>query len=200
MARVALTLALVFLGAMATALPAADPIPGFSLSVTIPKIDEVTFQGITFSAEDITITLTSPSFSVDYSTTNKYVSIDNTAFGIKVGHYKLAGEVASFDISGDGTMDLELTEHIINQASYTSTAADSFCAVDGSVKVFFQTHAAKLDITGMKDESVEQLFMSYVNSNGATIGTTIGTLINTKYGGDINKFIVPALNAICKDL
>merc|ERR1719154_185632 len=64
-------------------------------------------------------------------------------------------------------MDLALTEHIINQVSYTSTAADSFCAVDGSVKVFFQTHAAKLDITGMKDESVQQLFMSYVNSTAA---------------------------------
>ena len=58
----------------------------------------------------------------------------------------------------------------------------------------------QLDITGMKDESVQQLFISYVNSNGATIGTTIGDLINTNYGADINKFVVPAINAICKDL
>merc|ERR1719435_172378 len=137
---------------------------------------------------------------INLATTIKYVSIDNTAFGIKVGHYKLAGKVASFDISGDGTMDLELTDHIINQASYTSTAADSFCAVPGSVKVFFQTHAAKLAITGMKDQSVENLLMSYVNSNGASLGTTIGDLINTNYGADINKFVVPAINAICKDL
>merc|ERR1719452_70755 len=56
-------------------------------------------------------------------------------------------------------MDLALTEHIINQVSYTSTAADSFCAVDGSVKVFFQTHAAKLDITGMKDEQLLNRFI-----------------------------------------
>ena len=52
----------------------------------------------------------------------------------------------------------------------------------------------------MKDESVEQLFISYVNSNGPTIGTRIGDLINMGYGADINKFVVPVINAICKDL
>merc|ERR1711970_1220909 len=177
----------------APATPAPGGLDNWFLEATIPYIPDFTIKGVSVSlGGNISIALTDPDFMYDFKTTAKSVELTDKSFTLSVGHYKIAGNVAGLDISGDGS--------ILFQLSYTTKSADSFCAVDGSVKLAFMTHTASVTITGMKDATVAALITNFVKENQATLGDTVSNLINTNYGADINKYVVPMLNSICGDL
>merc|ERR1711875_29647 len=188
MARLAVTAALL-LGALVSAAP-ADPVPvPTQFSITIPEIPKTTIAGITFQADKgVVLTFTGIKLATSFDTTEKSITLTNGEFEAKVNHYVTSGDVQGLDISGDGTIVLDLGGNVINEISYTSTSADSFCAVAGS---------AKLDITGMKDSSVEQLFETFIDSNQATLGGLVSNLIMTNYGDQINEKLVALINSIC---
>merc|ERR1711862_100418 len=189
MARLAVTAALL-LGALVSAAP-ADPVPvPTQFSITIPENPKTTIAGITFQADKgVVLMFTGIKLATSFDTTEKSITLTNGEFEAKVNHYVTRGDVQGLDISGDGTIDLDLGGNVINEISYTSTSADSFCAVAGSVKLAITTHTAKLDITGMKDSSVEQLFETF-DSNQATLGGLVSNLIMTNYGDQINEKLV----------
>merc|ERR1711915_340634 len=107
------------------------------------------------------------------------------------------GSISGFNLEGDGTIDLKLGGKIINKVGYTSTSADSFCAVDGSVSIAITTHTASLEITGMKDQATADLFEKFIAGNQATLGDLVSGLIMKNYGDDINKYVVAFINSIC---
>merc|ERR1712183_262672 len=179
--------------AAVSAAPAPGGLDNWFLEATIPYLPEITIKGVTVKLDgNISIALTDPDFHYDFKTTAKSVELTDKSFTLSVGHYKVDGSVAGMDISGDGT--------ILFQLSYTSKSADSFCAVDGSVKLAFETHTAAVTITGMKDATVAALITNFVKENQAKLGSLVSNLINTNYGADINKYVVPMLNSICGDL
>merc|ERR1712215_576115 len=169
--------------AAVSAAPAPGGLDNWFLEATIPYLPEITIKGVTVKLDgNISIDLTDKSFT------------------LSVGHYKVDGSVAGMDISGDGTILFQLSDTPSNKVSYPSKSADSFCAVDGSVKLAFETHTAAVTITGMKDATVAALITNFVKENQAKLGSLVSNLINTNYGADINKYVVPMLNSICGDL
>merc|ERR1712168_1485559 len=176
--------------AAVSAAPAPGGLDNWFLEATIPYLPEITIKGVTVKLDgNISIALTDPDFHYDFKTTAKSVELTDKSFTLSVGHYK-----------GDGTILFQLSDTTSNKVSYTSKSADSFCAVDGSVKLAFETHTAAVTITGMKDATVAALITNFVKENQATLGDTVSNLINTNYGADINKYVVPMLNSICGDL
>merc|ERR1712168_1116050 len=120
--------------AAASAAPAPGGLDNWFLEATIPYLPEITIKGVTVKLDgNISIALTDPDFHYDFKTTDK-------SFTLSVGHYKVDGSVAGMDISGDGTILFQLSDTTSNKVSYPSKSADSFCAVDGSVKLAFETH------------------------------------------------------------
>merc|ERR1712055_86111 len=196
---------LALIAALCVAAVSAAPAPGgldnWFLEATIPYLPEITIKGVTVKLDgNISIALTDPDFKYDFKTTAKDVELTDKSFTLSVGHYKTVGSVAGMDISGDGSILFQLSDTTSNKVSYTSKSADSFCAVDGTVKLAFETHTASVTITGMKDATVAALITNFVKENQATLGDTVSNLINTNYGADINKYVVPMLNSICGDL
>merc|ERR1712215_174658 len=156
----------------APATPAPGGLDNRFLEATIPYIPDFTIKGVSVSlGGNISIALTDPDFMYDFKTTAKSVELTDKSFTLSVGHYKIAGNVAGLDISGDG-----------------------------SIKLAFKTHTASVTITGMKDATVAALITNFVKENQATLGDTVSSIINTNYGADINKYVVPMLNSICGDL
>merc|ERR1712107_599484 len=154
-------------------------------TIDIPSIPKVSIDGITFEADqDVVLTFTGIELSNDFSTTKKSIILTNGAFSANVHHYVLTGSIGGFILAGDGTMDLNLGDKIINEVSYTSTSADSFCAVEGSVDIAITTHTANLTITGM-DDPTEKTFEDFVNTNGPTLGSLVSGLIKSNYGEQI---------------
>merc|ERR1712168_1132285 len=176
--------------AAVSAAPAPGGLDNWFLEATIPYLPEITIKGVTVKLDgNISIALTDPDFHYDFKTTAKSVELTDKSFTLSVGHYKV-----------DGSVLFQLSDTTSNKVSYTSKSADSFCAVDGSVKLAFETHTAAVTITGMKDATVAALITNFVKENQATLGDTVSNLINTNYGADINKYVVPMLNSICGDL
>merc|ERR1711887_249319 len=199
MCRLALMCVAAVLAAPAT--PAPGGLDNWFLEATIPYIPDFTIKGVSVSlGGNISIALTDPDFMYDFKTTAKSVELTDKSFTLSEGHYKIAGNVAGLDISGDGSILFQLSDTTSNKVSYTSKSADSFCAVDGSVKLAFKTNTASVTITGMKDATVAALITNFVKENQATLGSLVSNLINTNYGADINKYVVPMLNSICGDL
>merc|ERR1712168_1153374 len=183
MARLAIFAALL-VGALAA--PAADPVPvPTQFTVDIPSIPKQTIDGVTFEApSDVILTFTGIELTNNFDTTDKSIVLTNGAFEANLTHYITTGSVSGFNLEGDGTIDLKLGGKIINKVGYTSTSAESFCAVAGSVSIDITTHTASLEITGMKDQ--------------ATAGQLVSQLIMKNYGDDINKYVVAIINSICK--
>merc|ERR1711973_1023559 len=184
----------------------ANPVVGgqddpWFLTWTIPYVPTETISGVTVTLSDnITHTFSEPTLTYDLQTTAKTATLKTTMSGIWVGHYKTHGTVEGMNLGGEGDISFVLSGGESITLSYTSTSADSWCAVPGSWKVGMSTTKADLVITGMEDSTVHDLITGFVASNQATLGSTVADLINTNYGADINKYLTAIINSICGDL
>ena len=50
----------------------------------------------------------------------------------------------------------------------------------------------------MRNKAIQSMFEAYITGNQANIGTMVTDLVNKNYGPEINEYLVPVINAICK--
>merc|ERR1711942_13979 len=107
MVRIAIFAALL-VGALAA--PAADPVPvPTQFTIDIPSIPKQTIDGVTFEADkDVVLTFTGIELTNNFDTTDKSIVLTNGAFEANLTHYVTTGKISSFNLAGDGTIDLKL--------------------------------------------------------------------------------------------
>jgi len=202
MSRVALLLAAALcFTAFASAAPTIEIIEEEeTIGLTIAYLPTFTVSGVTLDLNGISWTFTNPGFHKDFTTVDKSVTLDEDVSTVTIGHYKSSGTISGLDLSGDGKIQLVLSDKTSHTATYKSTAADTFCPVDDSLVISFTTHTADLTITGMTDDSVQELIVNFVKDNQASLGDTVAQVLNEKLGPTLNKYVIYLLKKICGDL
>merc|ERR1711970_661583 len=98
-----------------------------------PYLPTFTVSGVTLDLNGISWTFTNPGFHKDFTTVDKSVTLDEDVSTVTIGHYKSSGTISGLDLSGDGKIQLVLSDKTSHTATYKSTVADTFCPVDDSL-------------------------------------------------------------------